>query len=471
VLPVINKIDLPQAEPDRVKQEIEDMIGLDAIEAPMVSAKTGLGIDELLSSLVESIPSPKGNLDGSLKSLIIDSWFDSYLGVVSLIKVIDGSIQKGQKIKIFSTGQTFTVDQVGIFTPKKTEMDQLSAGQVGYMVAGIKDIYGAPVGDTIIESKDESTLPLPGFKKVLPKVFASLFTVNSDEYEKFRDALAKLTLNDSSLVYEPEVSDALGFGFRCGFLGTLHMEVIRERLERENEIELISTAPSVEYQVEKTNGEVVTCDSPSQLPPPNDIKEIREPFVQANILTPKDFVGNVITLCTEKRGIQKDMNYFGNQVSIIFEIPLAEVIIDFFDRLKSSTKGFASIEYSIKDFRCSDLTKLDVLINNSKVDALSMIIHKSFAMTRGREIAKNLQKLIPRQMFDVPIQVALGSKIISRETVKALRKNVTAKCYGGDVTRKKKLLEKQKEGKKKMKQLGKVSIPQEAFLNYFNTGE
>ena len=314
-------------------------------------------------------------------------------------------------------------------------------------------------------------MPLPGFKKVLPKVFASLFTVNSDEYEKFRDALAKLTLNDSSLVYEPEVSDALGFGFRCGFLGTLHMEVIRERLERENEIELISTAPSVEYQVEKTNGEVVTCDSPSQLPPPNDIKEIREPFVQANILTPKDFVGNVITLCTEKRGIQKDMNYFGNQVSIIFEIPLAEVIIDFFDRLKSSTKGFASIEYSIKDFRCSDLTKLDVLINNSKVDALSMIIHKSFAMTRGREIAKNLQKLIPRQMFDVPIQVALGSKIISRETVKALRKNVTAKCYGGDVTRKKKLLEKQKEGKKKMKQLGKVSIPQEAFLNYFNTGE
>ena len=471
VLPVINKIDLPQAEPDRVKQEIEDMIGLDAIEAPMVSAKTGVGIDELLSSLVESIPSPKGNLDGQLKSLIIDSWFDSYLGVVSLIKIIDGSIQKGQKIKIFSTGQTFTVDQVGIFTPKKTEMDQLSAGQVGYMVAGIKDIYGAPVGDTIIESKDESTLPLPGFKKVLPKVFASLFTVNSDEYEKFRDALAKLTLNDSSLVYEPEVSDALGFGFRCGFLGTLHMEVIREMHEQENEIELNSTAPSVEYQVEKTNGEVVTCDSPSQLPPPNDIKEIREPFVQANILTPKDFVGNVITLCTEKRGIQKDMNYFGNQVSIIFEIPLAEVIIDFFDRLKSSTKGFASIEYSIKDFRCSDLTKLDVLINNSKVDALSMIIHKSFAMTRGREIAKNLQKLIPRQMFDVPIQVALGSKIISRETVKALRKNVTAKCYGGDVTRKKKLLEKQKEGKKKMKQLGKVSIPQEAFLNYFNTGE
>ncbi len=471
VVPVINKIDLPQADPDRVKQEIEDMIGLDAKTAPLVSAKTGQGVDNLLDSLVTKIPAPKGDITDSLRALIIDSWFDSYLGVVSLVRLIDGKISKGDKIKIFSTNQNFIVDQVGIFTPKKKEMEQLEAGQVGYMVAGIKDIHGAPVGDTILKGIDKASKPLPGFKKVLPKVYASLFTVNSDDYEKFRDALAKLTLNDSSLIYEPEVSDALGFGFRCGFLGTLHMEVIRERLERENQIELISTAPSVQYEIEKTDGSTMHCESPSKLPPPNDIAAIKEPFVLANILTPKDYVGNVITLCTEKRGTQKELNYFGSQVSIVFEMPLAEVIVDFFDRLKSLTKGFASIEYSIIDFRSSDLTKLDVLINNQKVDALSMILHRTFTLSKGREIAKNLQKLIPRQMFDIPIQVALGSKIISRETVKALRKNVTAKCYGGDVTRKKKLLEKQKEGKKKMKQLGKVSVPQEAFLSYFNSGE
>ncbi|MGA1510816.1 MAG: translation elongation factor 4 [Gammaproteobacteria bacterium] len=470
VIPVINKIDLPQADPERVKKEIEDMIGLDASNAPLVSAKTGEGIQELLSAIVNLIPAPAEAQSSELRALIIDSWFDAYLGVISLIKITQGSIQTGDKFRVFSTRQQHNADEVGIFTPKKKKMPQLSTGQVGYLVAGIKEIKGAPVGDTVVLAKDEVTLALPGFKRVMPKVFASLFTVNSDDYEKFRDALSKLVLNDSSLVYEPETSDALGFGFRCGFLGTLHMEVIRERLEREYDLELISTAPSVEYEVIKTNGEVQRCESPSQLPPPNEIDKIKEPYAQTNILTPKDYVGNVITLCTSKRGIQKEMTYFSNQVSIVFEMPLAEIIVDFFDQLKSQTKGFASVEYSLLDFRVSDLTKLDVLINNTRVDALSMIIHKSFSMSRGREVAQNLQKLIPRQMFDVPIQVALGSKIISRETVKALRKNVTAKCYGGDVTRKKKLLEKQKEGKKKMKQLGKVSIPQEAFLNYFNTG-
>jgi len=470
VIPVINKIDLPQADPERVKKEIEDMIGLDASNAPLVSAKTGEGIPELLSAIVNLIPAPAEAHASELRALIIDSWFDAYLGVISLIKITQGSIQTGDKFRVFSTRQHHNADEIGIFTPKKKKMPQLSTGQVGYLVAGIKEIKGAPVGDTVVLAKDEVTLALPGFKRVMPKVFASLFTVNSDDYEKFRDALSKLVLNDSSLVYEPETSDALGFGFRCGFLGTLHMEVIRERLEREYDLELISTAPSVEYEVIKTNGEVQRCESPSQLPPPNEIDKIKEPYAQTNILTPKDYVGNVITLCTSKRGIQKEMTYFSNQVSIVFEMPLAEIIVDFFDQLKSQTKGFASVEYSLLDFRASDLTKLDVLINNTRVDALSMIIHKSFSMSRGREVAQNLQKLIPRQMFDVPIQVALGSKIISRETVKALRKNVTAKCYGGDVTRKKKLLEKQKEGKKKMKQLGKVSIPQEAFLNYFNTG-
>jgi len=468
VVPVINKIDLPQSDPIRVIEEIEDIIGLEAKDAPLVSAKTGEGIDILLNHIVEKIPPPAQTSSKQFKAMIIDSWFDAYLGVVSLVKVIDGSLNKGQKIKIHSTGQSFTVDEVGIFTPKKTTKISLNAGQVGYMVAGVKDILGAPVGDTIIDSADEESNALPGFQKVSPKVFASLFTVNSEDYEKFRDALAKLTLNDSSLTYEPEISDALGFGFRCGFLGTLHMEVIVERLERENEIELISTAPSVKYQIEKTNGEIIECDNPSQLPNQNDINEIREPFATANILTPKEFVGAIITLCTEKRGKQKSMKYFGNQVAIEFEIPLGEVINNFFDRLKSSTKGFASIDYSLSGFKNSDLKKLDVLINNSKVDALSIMVHSTFVMTRAREITQNLQKLIPRQMFDVPIQVALGSKIISRETVKAYRKNVTAKLYGGDVTRKKKLLEKQKKGKKKMKQIGKVSIPQEAFLNYFS---
>ena len=469
VLPVINKIDLPQAEPDRVKSEIEEMVGINAFDAPMVSAKTGEGVETLLDKLVSDIPSPEGDPKAQLQALIVDSWFDSYLGVVSLIRIKNGTIKKGQKFQIHSNNQSHIVDDIGIFSPKKVSKNQLSAGEVGYLVAGIKDIKGAPVGDTLIESGDESTLALPGFKKVNPKVFASIFTLNSDDYEKFRDALSKLVLNDSSLVYEPEVSDALGFGFRCGFLGTLHMEVVRERLEREYDLDLISTAPSVEYEVLKTDGEILKCDNPSQLPTPNEIDEIREPIVNTTIISPNEYVGNIITLCTSKRGIQKDMKYFGNQVSIVFEMPLSSVIIDFFDQIKSSTKGFASIEYSLIGFQKSDLTKIDVLINNNKIDALSMIVHKSFSTAKAREIAKNLQKLIPRQMFDVPIQVALGAKIISRETVKAYRKNVTAKLYGGDVTRKMKLLEKQKQGKKKMKQLGKVSIPQDAFLKYFNS--
>ena len=471
VLPVINKIDLPQSEPDRVKLEIEEMVGINATEAPLVSAKTGEGVENLLDQLVLNIPSPTGDPNSSLQALIIDSWFDSYLGVVSLIRIKNGTIKSGQKFQIHSTGQAHTVDDIGIFSPKKISKDKLSAGEVGYLVAGIKDIKGAPVGDTVIESNDQNTQALDGFKKVNPKVFASIFTLNSDDYEKFRDALSKLVLNDSSLIYEPEVSDALGFGFRCGFLGTLHMEVVRERLEREYDLDLISTAPSVEYEILKTDGTIIKCDNPSQLPSPNEIEEMREPVVNTTIISPNEYIGNIITLCTSKRGVQKDMKYFGNQVSIIFQMPLSSVIIDFFDQIKSSTKGFASIEYSLIGFEKSDLTKIDVLINNNKIDALSMIVHKSFSTSKAREIAKNLQKLIPRQMFDVPIQVALGAKIISRETVKAYRKNVTAKLYGGDVTRKMKLLEKQKQGKKKMKQLGKVSIPQDAFLNYFSSKE
>ena len=471
VVPVINKIDLPQAEPDRVRTEIEEMVGINASESPLVSAKTGEGIESLLEMLISEIPAPEGNPSDNLQALIVDSWFDSYLGVVSLVRVKNGIIKAGQKFKIHSTGQTYNVDDIGIFSPKKVSKSELSAGEVGYLVAGIKEIKGAPVGDTIVEANDDTTMALPGFKKVNPKVFASIFTLNSDDYEKFRDALSKLVLNDSSLIYEPEVSDALGFGFRCGFLGTLHMEVVRERLEREYDLDLISTAPSVEYEVLKTDGSIIKCDNPSQLPVPNEIDEIREPIVSTTIISPNEYVGNIITLCTSKRGIQKEMKYFGNQVSITFEMPLSSVIIDFFDQIKSSTKGFASIEYSLLGFQKSDLTKIDVLINNNKIDALSMIVHKSFSTTKAREIAKNLQKLIPRQMFDVPIQVALGAKIISRETVKAYRKNVTAKLYGGDVTRKMKLLEKQKQGKKKMKQLGKVSIPQDAFLNYFSSNE
>ena len=471
VIPVINKIDLSQSEPDRVKKEMEDMIGLDSDQAPLVSAKSGKGIEDLLEMLVKKIPPPKGNPNGDLQALIIDSWFDAYLGVVALIRIINGSLKTGEKFKVHTSGQSYKVDELGIFSPKKLIKDKLSTGEVGYLVSGIKDIKGAPVGDTLISADKPTTEALPGFKKVTPNVFSSLFTIDSDDYEKFRDALSKLALNDSSLVYQPEVSDALGFGFRCGFLGTLHMEVVRERLEREYDLELISTAPSVQYEVLKTDGTIHICDNPSQLPEPNFIEEIREPIVKTNILTPNDYVGPVITLCNANRGVQKDMQYFGNQVSIVFELPLGGVIIDFFDQIKSITKGFASVEHSMVGFQVSDLTKIDVLINNNKIDALSMIVHKSFSNRKAREIAKNLQKLIPRQMFDVPIQVTLGSKIISRETVKAYRKNVTAKLYGGDVTRKKKLLEKQKEGKKKMKQLGNVAIPQEAFLNYFSGGD
>ena len=449
VVPVINKIDLPQSEPERVKKEIEDMIGINASSAPLVSAKTGVGIEDLLDMLVLDIPPPEGDPSAPLQALIVDSWFDSYLGVVSLIRIKNGTIKTGQKFKIYSTGQNHNADEIGIFSPKKVKKQTLSAGEVGYIVAGIKNIKGAPVGDTLIEVGDEVTKPLAGFKKVNPKVFASMFTVSSDDYERFRDALSKLILNDSSLVYEPEVSDALGFGFRCGFLGTLHMEVIRERLEREYDLDLISTAPSVQYEVLKNDGTILKCDNPSQLPPSNDIEEIREPIATTTIITPSEYVGNVITLCTGKRGIQKDMTYFGNQVSIVFEMPLSAVIVDFFDQIKSSTKGFASVEYNLIGFIKSDLTKIDILINNQKIDALSMIVHKSFSNQKAREIAANLQKLIPRQMFDVPIQVALGAKIISRETVKALRKNVTAKCYGGDISRKKNFLKSRKMEKRR----------------------
>ncbi len=409
---VINKIDLPQSDPDRVKKEIEDMIGINSENAPLVSAKTGEGTEELLDMLVRDIPPPEGSPDAPLQALIVDSWFDPYLGVVSLIRIKNGTLNTGQKFKIFTTGDEHLVDEVGIFTPKRTKTDSLKAGEVGYLIASIKNIDGAPVGDTITGSKDPVKVPLEGFKPVQPRVFAGLFPTSGEDYEKFRDALAKLRLNDAALLFIPESSAALGFGFRCGFLGMLHMEIIQERLEREYDLDLISTAPSVEYEILKTDGTVFKCDNPSQMPVSNEIDEIREPIVLVNVLTPNDYVGSVITLCTGKRGIQKEMNYFGTQVSIIFEMPLSGVIVDFFDQIKSSTKGFASIEYSLIGFRASDLTKIDILINDQKVDALSMIVHKSFSMMKAREIAKNLQKLIPRQMFDVPIQVALGSKII-----------------------------------------------------------
>ena len=468
VLPVINKIDLPQAEPDRVKLEIEEMVGINASGAPLVSAKTGEGIEKLLDELVSSIPSPEGNLNASLQALIIDSWFDSYLGVVSLIRIKNGTIKIGQKFQIHSTGQTHIVDDIGIFSPKKISKKELSAGEVGFLVAGIKDIKGAPVGDTVIESNDQTTEALPGFKKVNPKVFASIFTLNSDDYEKFRDALSKLVLNDSSLIYEPEISDALGFGFRCGFLGTLHMEVIKERLEREYGLSLITTAPSVAYEILKTNGEEIMISSPYQLPTTNEINEIREPMIKSTILCPDKYVGDVIELAMSKRGIQKDLQYLGGQVSLTFDMPLSEIVMDFFDTLKSKSQGYASVDFVFDRYQHSDLVKVDVAINGLVVDSLSAIMHRGDAQRRGREIAKRLKDVIPRQMFEIPIQIMLGSKIIARESVKAFRKNVTAKLYGGDVTRKKKLLEKQKAGKKKMKQIGKVALPQEAFLSFLS---
>lgn len=464
VIPVLNKIDLPQAEPDRVKQEVEDIIGIDATDALEVSAKSGLGVEALLSQIVSKVPPPKGNPEGPLQALIIDSWFDNYLGVVSLVRVKDGVLKKGEKILVKSTGDTHVVDSIGVFTPKRTETGVLKAGEVGFVVAGIKNIGGAPVGDTLTHSQTAEVEALPGFKTVQPKVFSGLFPINSEDYEDFREALSKLKLNDASMFFEPETSDALGFGFRCGFLGMLHMEIIQARLEREYDLELISTTPTVIYEIEMTDGEVVYIDNPSRLPPTNKVSEFREPIVEANILVPQEHLGNVITLCVEKRGVQRNMQFLGAQVSVVYDIPMSEVVLDFFDRLKSVSRGYASLDYHFLRYENANLVRVDVLINGERVDALAMICHKEQSVSRGRSLTEKMKELIPRQMFDVAIQAAIGGQIIARQTVKALRKNVTAKCYGGDVTRKKKLLEKQKAGKKRMKQVGKVEIPQEAFL-------
>jgi len=471
VVPVLNKIDLPSAEPDRVIQEIEEIIGIEAENAIHVSAKTGVGIDDLLERLIENIPPPDGNPDGPLKALIIDSWFDNYLGVVSLVRIVDGKLKVGDKIRMMSTGREHLIDQVGRFTPKRDPAEYLNTGEVGYVVAGIKDIDGAPVGDTLTMAMAGAEQPLPGFQTVQPRVFAGLFPIDSADYESFREALAKLRLNDAALHYEPETSQALGFGFRCGFLGMLHMEIIQERLEREYDLELITTAPTVIYEVETTDGTIITVDNPASLPPPNKIAEIREPIIQADILVPQEYLGNVISLCIEKRGVQKKMQYLGQQITLSFEIPMSEVVLDFFDRLKSVSRGFASFDYSFRRFEPAKLVKLDILINNERVDALSCIVHHEQAQIRGRELTEKIKEFIPRQMFEVAIQAAIGSKILARTTVKALRKNVTAKCYGGDITRKRKLLEKQKAGKKRMKRFGSVEIPQEAFMAVLHVGK
>ncbi len=471
VVPVLNKIDLPAAEPERVSHEIEEIIGIEATGATRVSAKTGVGIDDLLEDIVKLVPAPTGDKDEPLQALIIDSWFDNYLGVVSLVRVVNGRLRKKQKIRIMSAGRDYLVDHVGIFTPKRNDLESLDAGEVGYVIAGVKDIDGAPVGDTITDASKPSETVLPGFKPVQPRVFSGLFPVAGDDYENLREALSKLRLNDAALFYEPETSTALGFGFRCGFLGLLHMEIIQERLEREYDLNLITTAPTVIFEIENTKGEVFKIENPSELPEPNFINEIREPIVVANILVPHDYVGNVITLCIEKRGVQKNMQYLGNQVSISYEMPMNEIVLDFFDRLKSTSRGYASMDYEFVRFQAADLVKLDIMINGEKVDALSVIVHRDQSIARGRELTERMKDIIPRQMFDVAIQATLGAKIIARTNVKALRKNVTAKCYGGDITRKKKLLEKQKAGKRRMKQVGSVEIPQEAFLAVLNTGK
>ena len=464
VVPVLNKMDLPQAEPERVASEIEEIIGIDAMEATRCSAKSGLGIDQVFEDIVRLIPPPEGDVNAPLQALIIDSWFDPYLGVVSLVRVKQGTLNKKDKIQVKSTGRDYVTDMVGIFTPKRTDTGILKAGEVGYVVAGIKDIHGAPVGDTLVNAKyAETTGSLPGFLKVKPQVYAGLFPISSDDYTDFREALDKLSLNDASLFFEPETSDALGFGFRCGFLGMLHMEIIQERLEREYGLDLITTAPTVIYQVLKQGAELIEVDNPSKLPDPGSIDEMREPICDVHILVPKEYVGNVITLCIDKRGVQKNMQYAGNQVSIHYQLPMSEVVGDFFDRLKSVSRGFASLDYSFSHFEAAPLVRMDILINGERVDALAVILHRDKVRTYGRALCEKMKELIPRQMFDVAIQAAIGNQIVARTTVKALRKNVTAKCYGGDVSRKKKLLQKQKEGKKRMKQVGNVEIPQSAF--------
>lgn len=469
VVPVLNKIDLPQAEPDRVAQEIEEIIGIDASDAVTCSAKSGQGVADVLERLVARIPPPEGDRTADLQALIIDSWFDNYLGVVSLVRVMNGTVKKGDKMLVKSTGGMHQVDEVGAFTPRRQPQDALAAGEVGYVVAGIKAIDGAPVGDTLTQASTPDVAALPGFRKVKPQVYAGLFAVSSDDFESLREALEKLSLNDSSLFFEPEASDALGFGFRCGFLGMLHMEIIQERLEREYNLDLITTAPTVIYQVLLKNGETAAVDNPSRLPDPGVVDEIREPIVTANILVPQDYLGNVIALCAERRGVQNDMQFTGGQVSLTWELPMGEVVLDFFDRLKSVSRGFASLDYSFKCFQAADMVRMDILINGEKVDALALILHRDNARTRGNGLTGKMKELIPRQMFDVAIQAALGGQIVARSTVKALRKNVTAKCYGGDVSRKRKLLEKQKAGKKRMKKVGRVEIPQDAFLAVLKT--
>jgi GTP-binding protein LepA len=471
VIPVINKIDLPSAEAERVAREIEEIIGIEAVVgAARVSAKTGEGVPELLEALIRRIPAPRGDSEAPLQALIIDSWFDNYAGVVSLVRVMNGSLRTGDKIRVVSTGRSHVVDRIGRFTPKAVVESELPTGDVGFVVAGIKEIDGAPVGDTITLERRPAAAPLPGFKQIQPRVFAGLFPVNSEEYEKFRDALGKLRLNDSALHYEPEVSSALGFGFRCGFLGLLHMDIVQERLEREYQLTLVTSAPTVVYEVARTDGAIEYVDNPAKLPPSNEVVQIREPIILANILVPPDHVGAVLKLCNDKRGTQKKMQYLGTQVSLQYALPLAEVVLDFFDRLKSASRGYASFDYEFSHFEAAPLVKLDILINGDKVDALSMIVHKESAYQRGRELVDKMHELIPRQMFEVAVQAAIGSAVIARATVKALRKNVLAKCYGGDISRKRKLLEKQKEGKKRMKQLGHVEIPQEAFLAVLQVG-
>ncbi|HEV7607705.1 MAG TPA: translation elongation factor 4 [Steroidobacteraceae bacterium] len=471
VVPVINKIDLPSADPIRVIKEIEEIIGIPAADALKVSAKTGEGVEELLERLIERIPQPKGDPAAPLQALIVDSWFDNYVGVVTLVRIFNGTLKVGEKIRVMSTGRAHQVDKLGRFTPKSVPANELGPGDVGFVIAGIKEIDGAPVGDTITLEYKQATEPLPGFKQVQPRVFAGMFPIVSDDYDKFRDALSKLRLNDSALHYEPEVSGALGFGFRVGFLGLLHMDIVQERLEREYQIELITSAPTVIYEVKTTDGEVRFVDNPTKLPPADRIDELREPIIIANILVPPDHVGGVLKLCNEKRGRQKKMLYLGNQVSLQYEMPLAEVVLDFFDRLKSTSRGYASFDYDFSHFEEAPLVKLDILINDDKIDALALIVHKDSAYERGRQLVDKMQELIPRQMFEVAVQAAIGSHIIARATVKALRKNVLAKCYGGDISRKKKLLEKQKEGKKRMKNIGQVEIPQEAFLAVLKVGK
>ncbi|WP_108469433.1 translation elongation factor 4 [Polynucleobacter difficilis] len=469
VVPVLNKIDLPQADPDRAKQEIEDVIGIDATDALTCSAKTGLGVADVLEEMIRRVPPPKGSVTEPLQALIIDSWFDNYVGVVMLVRVVNGVLKPKDKITLMANGSTHLVEHVGVFSPKSVDRPELSAGQVGFIIAGIKELKAAKVGDTVThatgqQGRTPASAPLPGFKEVKSQVFAGLYPVEANEYDQLRESLEKLKLNDASLLYEPEVSQALGFGFRCGFLGLLHMEIVQERLERQYDMNLITTAPTVVYQVQQRDGTLLVVDNPSKMPDPSKIEAILEPIVTVNLYMPQEYVGSVITLCTGKRGVQTNMNYLGRQVQLTYEIPMAEIVLDFFDRLKSVSRGYASMDYEFKEYRIADVVKVDILINSEKVDALSVIVHRSNSQSRGREVVSKMRGIIPRQMFDVAIQAAIGSGIVARENVKALRKNVLAKCYGGDISRKRKLLEKQKEGKKRMKQVGNVEIPQEAFL-------